>query len=188
MEFVQISFEKIESPIFQIQNQADVFYFSGHGHLTGELETAYSERFSPSEAIANWSHDLNHIFFAGCSVLKIKNYNDKFKGNSAKAKASPGEKWAKIKGKVFYGYCAKAPTDTNSLLDGADTTKNIFMKFIRLGEKPKDWLEADNDRYGRNACVIDTRSIPWRYGFIKKIRWRHQILWLEFDHKTGTWP
>jgi hypothetical protein len=189
VEFVQISFQKMESPIFQIQNQADVFYFSGHGDvLTGELEIFYDTKVSPAEVIPNWDQDLNHVFFAGCSVLKIKNYNDRFPKEPPKAKASPGEKWAKLRGKILYGYCAKAPTDTNSLWDGADTTKNIFMEFVRLGEKPEDWLKANNTRYGRNACVIDTKSIPWRYGCIKKNYGQHEFLWIEFDHKTGKWP
>lgn len=189
VEFVQISFQKMESSVFQIQNQADIFYFSGHGDaFNGELEMSCNDKITPSEAILAWDQDLMRIFLAGCSVLKIKNYNNKFQDNPEKAKASPGEKWAKLKGKIFYGYCAGAPSDTNSFFDGADTTKNILMNFFKLGGKPEDWLTANNNRYGRNACVIITTSIPWRYGCIREYNGIYIQWWVAFDHKTGSWP
>lgn len=52
----------------QIMNQADVFYYSGHGNgATGSINGG----FTPNLLGEYWRRDLNCVVIAGCSVLNI---------------------------------------------------------------------------------------------------------------------
>ena len=52
-------------------NQADYFYFSGHGsYATGAIQGG----FTPSMASKYWNRDLNCAIIAGCAVLDVGNY------------------------------------------------------------------------------------------------------------------
>jgi hypothetical protein len=100
----------VESPIRQIQNQADVLYYSGHGSHN-ENYVAHgpnssvntSERWTPLQAEAAWkNNDLDTVIIAGCSVLDIKDYKNNYEGTGHTV--SPGEEWLKTGPARLLGY------------------------------------------------------------------------------------
>ncbi|HNS31071.1 MAG TPA: hypothetical protein PKL52_11120 [Tenuifilaceae bacterium] len=191
VEFFQVSFGNIESDVFQVQNQADVFYMSGHGGVKTGCIIIGSIEFSAKEAIANWNQEVKTIIFALCSVLKIKNYNRKFPGEPEKQKASPGEIWAEMNGKLLLGYCESAPTDLDKNNVSEKLTKDILLDFFKLGGNPEDWLIANNNspaRLAKNACFIDTRTKPYRYGYLVNGWFGASANYVLYDHTIGKWP
>jgi hypothetical protein len=69
------------SAIRQIQEQADVFYYSGHGIHDGgylsviePLDTSWGDHLYANDVAPFWS-DVDTVIIAGCSVLDIGDYN-----------------------------------------------------------------------------------------------------------------
>ncbi|GEM_PF-6203264 len=78
-EIITATFAGHESKRHQIGNQADVFYFSGHGqHSTGKLQVSADEE-SPVERIGasevQWDKDLDIAIISGCSILDYKGFS-----------------------------------------------------------------------------------------------------------------
>jgi len=145
----------------QLQNQADIFYASGHGwHLSGKILNGAVD---PTDVTAHWNKDLEIIVFAGCSVFDINDYSDNFTG--AQHTASPGEKWAPQGPKWFLGYNWKAPLDDN--LGDPNFTKDIVDAYLAAtGAQYTRWLNANKNKATTtnrsspgqrpwNSCVID---------------------------------
>jgi len=145
----------------QCQQQADVFYYSGHGeHDTGRLYgTAV-----PADVTNLW-RDVDTVVFAGCAVLDIGDRGNHY-SNPASHSASPGVKWAASAGAgVLLGYCWKAPLDNQ----GAVRILNDWCSNRTALGDVESWMQANANRNGRNACAIQhIDDSHCRYWYFKR--------------------
>ena len=155
----------------QCQQQADVFYYSGHGeHDTGRLYGVAV----PADVTNHW-RDVETVVFAGCAVLDIGDKGNHY-SNPASHSASPGLKWAASSGaSALLGYCWKAPLDNQ----GAVQILNSWCDQRASIGDIEAWMRANDRRSGHNACAIrrmDGTSIEYHY-FAKRARlyWSRQI-------------
>ncbi len=154
----------------QCQQQADVFYYSGHGeHDTGRLYGVAV----PADVTNHW-RDVETVIFAGCSVLDIGDKGNHY-SNPASHSASPGLKWAASSGaNALLGYCWKAPLDNQG---GVQILNSWCDQRASIGDI-EAWMRANDRRSGHNACAIrsmDGTSIEYHY-FVKRARlyWSRQ--------------
>ena len=151
-EIVTAAYGGLVSSKRQIMNQADYFYYSGHGrHSDGSLMgLSGGPRLMPSLVSEYWNRDLKCVIFAGCSVLDIKDRNGNYDG-SAECTSSPGLQWASVDGpESFLGYAYRAPRDTQ----GADRIANTWVANRGGKSDAEVWMKANDNRNGRNACAI----------------------------------
>ena len=127
-------------------NQADYFYYSGHGHhSTGNLQGD----FSPESVQQYWNQDLSAVILAGCSVLDINDYNKNFSGDEHNF--SPGKRWERTGPQYLLGYNGSAPGDQG----GAPA--RIVTRWISMRNVYGDagaWMEANAKNRAWNACAI----------------------------------
>ncbi len=145
----------------QCQQQADVFYYSGHGeHDTGRLYGVAV----PADVTNHW-RDVETVVFAGCSVLDIGDKGNHY-SNPASHSASPGLKWAALSGaSALLGYCWKAPLDNQG---GVRIINNWCENRTALGDV-ESWMQANANRNGRNACAIQNiDDSHCRYWYFKR--------------------
>jgi hypothetical protein len=174
-EIITATFAGHESKRHQIGNQADVFYFSGHGqHSTGKLQVS-ADGESPVERIGasevQWDQDLDIAIISGCSILDIKDFRvgglKKFQSWRRRftRDTSPGEQWVGTGPKIFLGYCWTAPTDSQ----GADHIIRAWASLVRIGVHPiQAWKQAnDFNTMPRaiNACAINVSVTPHEFWF-----------------------
>ncbi len=145
----------------QCQQQADVFYYSGHGeHDTGRLYgTAV-----PADVTNLW-RDVDTVVFAGCAVLDIGDRGNHY-SNPASHSASPGVKWAASAGAgALLGYCWKAPLDNQG---SVRILNDWCANRSSLGDVAA-WMQANANRNGRNACAIQhIDDSHCRYWYFKR--------------------
>ena len=166
-EVLSVSYGGVQSARRQIMNQADYFYYSGHGHHRwGTVDD-----FEPGDVADYWRKDLDCVIFAGCSVLDINDYNNNFLNRSGvwapeDHTASPGRKWAEVRGPVsFFGYAYTAPRDTQS----ADRIACEWVANRGTMGDVAAWMKANDNRNGRNACTIQRiDDFRVRYGYFKR--------------------
>lgn len=146
-EALSVSYGGVQSARREIMNQADYFYYSGHGHHRwGTVDD-----FEPGDVADYWRKDLDCVIFAGCSVLDINDYNNNFLSRSGvwdpeDHTASPGRKWAEVRGPVsFLGYAYTAPRDTQ----GADRIACEWVANRRTMGDVAAWMKANDNRNGR---------------------------------------
>ena len=123
----------VSSRLALAANQADVFYFSGHGkHKTAKIRLTApqepEEWFDPADLMSGsdpvyWNTDMDIAIFSACSILDIKNYRawtlanfdshqyDLWNDDGGGATASPGDKWKNTGPTYFLGYNWKSPND-----------------------------------------------------------------------------
>ena len=146
-ELISVAYGGATSAKRQIMNQADIFYFSGHGnHNTGTIQSG----FSPQMAAQYWCDDLDCVIIAGCSVLDINDYNNNFPGLAHLL--SPGKAWEQTGPNILLGYCYKAP------LDSTGAPARIVSQWMVNRSVQGDvaaWMNANDNRNGRNACAIE---------------------------------
>lgn len=201
VELVEVELQGVPSESRMIQNQADFLYYSGHGLHSDPpgvgagvgvpVERGASLKvmdatgsapyiLSPNAIGQEWKQDLKQVFFSGCAVLDIKDYNNNYRG--AEHTDSPGEKWVTTGPKVLHGYNATAPLDDN--VGNPQYTATIFAKYamyLRQGQtEAQAWGNANKDMgnqppdntvaAGRawNACCIDLRPTPAEYWYFDK--------------------
>lgn len=146
-EALSVSYGGVQSARREIMNQADYFYYSGHGHHRwGTVDD-----FEPGDVADYWRKDLDCVIFAGCSVLDINDYNNNFLSRSGvwdpeDHTASPGRKWAEVRGPVsFLGYAYTAPRDTQD----ADRIACEWVANRRTMGDVAAWMKANDNRNGR---------------------------------------
>lgn len=111
-EVLTVAYGGVRSAKRQIMNQADYFYYSGHGHHRwGTVDD-----FEPSVISDHWAKDLNCVIFAGCSILDINDYNNNFLNSEGTwdpedHAASPGKLWEAKGPSVLLGYNYYAPVE-----------------------------------------------------------------------------
>ncbi len=135
------------SDTVQVQRQADILYYSGHGaHDTGLLNGVAG----PSDISNHW-HDVDTVVFAGCSVLDIGDRNNNYADDPESHNANPGLKWITVSGaSVLLGYAYKAPTDRQG---GTVIVQSWCTLRDGLGDV-EAWMSANNYPVGYNACAI----------------------------------
>jgi hypothetical protein len=156
-EIITAHYMSIDSKRYQVMNQADYFYYSGHGdHSTGNLiGISGGPSITPSLVSSYWNRDLKCVIFAGCSVLDINDYNGNYK-DTVSHTSSPGKSWAKIEGPdTFLGYAFFAPLD----IQGADTIMHNWVINRKTMSDVDAWMRANDNRNGRNACAIEKIGI-----------------------------
>jgi hypothetical protein len=133
-------------------NQADYFYYSGHGnHSSGALTVG-----SPAAAAGYWNQDLDCVIIAGCAVLDINDYNNNYTGSDHSV--SPGKMWEPLGPSVLLGYNYYAPNDLQN-------TAGIISSWISNRGAQGDvtaWMNANDNPNGRNACAIE-KNLKYSY-------------------------
>ncbi len=188
VRFLEIRVGATKSKIRQLQDQADWLYYSGHGvHTSGKLSGA---DFLPSDAQGKWNQDLETVIFAGCSVLDIKDYNNRYPG--ADHTASPGEKWIGTGPTRFLGYCFTAPIDAQG--GNPNATATIVHDWFTNGKTPVSWINANDKEIGYNACAIDLTTNPWEYRYFHRV-WQwippghvYEKSTVQYDAVNDKWP
>lgn len=151
-EILSASYGGVRSAKRQIMNQADYFYYSGHGHhMTGMVDD-----FSPNVVSNHWKRDLDCVIFAGCSVLDINDYNNNFldpggEWDPQNHAASPGKLWEAKGPNVLLGYNHSAPGDAG----GAPVRIISQWRANRAVSGDVDaWMDANAANRAWNACAI----------------------------------
>lgn len=149
-EIILASYGNVDSEKRQIMNQADYFYYSGHGsHYANTIQG----NFSPLDVSGYWNRDLDVVIIAGCSVLDINDYNSHYEGSEHGL--SPGMAWEQAGPSVLLGYNYYAPSDAS----GAPAS--IMATWVDNRAVMGDisaWMHANDNKNGRNACAIEKGS------------------------------
>jgi len=164
-EIVVVAYGGVASDARQLMNQADIFYFSGHGdHATGAIQGG----FTPSMASSYWNRDLDCAIIAGCAVLDVRNYRlntQKFLYRLRHYNLHgtyPGEQWENCGAKHLLGYALKAPLDSR----GGTVIAERFVEQMKAGRSVcESWRIANDCSEGRNACIIDCSASPHEFWF-----------------------
>ena len=164
-EVLAVTYGGVQSAKRQVMNQADYFYYSGHGHHKWGMV----DDFEPSVILDHWKKDLDCVIFAGCSVLDINDYNNNFLNpdgvwNPGDHAASPGKLWESKGPSVLLGYNYYAPQDSTH------APERIARSWVNLRQSMGDvdaWMEANDNKSGRNACAIVKDS---KYVYFKRTR------------------
>ena len=147
------------SPIRQLENQADYFYFSGHGlHSGGMLANETSVLFGYFDVTNHWNKDLDCVILAACSVLDIGDYNQNFADQGSLS--SPGIAWATTGPRYLLGYNYAAPGDksgTPSEIVSYWVSHHLSDGIINA------WMDANRQKRAWNACAIDTQLRKYYY-------------------------
>jgi hypothetical protein len=162
----------VKSEKRQIQEQSDVFYYSGHGsHATAMLGGLAG----PSDVKPHWD-DIDKAIIAGCAVLDVNDYNNRYPEDDHTA--SPGKQWAATAPDYLLGYNWKAPLDDN--VGDPDFTKDIIEGYLSssLSGDVNKWMWAnrskaaadfdDFDDPGQrpwNACLLTRGATGWTYWY-----------------------
>ena len=150
------------SPIRQLENQADYFYFSGHGlHSGGMLANETSVLFGYTDVTNHWDKDLDCVIFAACSVLDIGDYNHNFTGSGVSA--SPGIGWATTGPRYLLGYNYAAPGDKSGV---PAEIVSYWVSHHQSDGIINAWMDANRQKMAWNSCAIDT--VLGEYHYFKK--------------------
>ena len=146
----------------QIMNQADYFYYSGHGFH----KNALLDNYPPSKFAGRWNKDLDCLIISGCSILDINDYNNNFAASPEDHAASPGKLWEAVGPSIMLGYNGEAPADKG----GAPA--RIIQSWLANRSAMSDvdaWLMANANNRAWNACAIVKGE---RYLYLKKGFWK----------------
>ncbi len=145
-------------------NQADTFYYSGHGIHASGVVTGGGVACSPAQVANYWSRDLNCAILACCSVLDINDYRKEHPLNSG---FSPGLSWVSLGPRFLLGYNSYAPGDVN----GAPA--RIAARWQSMHSVEGDimsWMRSNANNKAWNACAID--AVEGMYYYFKKNKFR----------------
>ncbi|MBP5544661.1 MAG: hypothetical protein ILM98_11335, partial [Kiritimatiellae bacterium] len=186
-ELAKVSYGGSSSNKRQIMNQADIFYYSGHGNI---YNGSINRGFTPNLLGYYWHKDLNCVVIAGCSVLNIAGHRIKSFGLSTRFKRwyknrhdwSVGSLWEDVADIIFLGYCYTAPLDSQ----GAELIAEDFVNKIKNGMGYiQAWKEANDRSTGRNACAIDCTVSPHRFWYWDESS--GSAVWTRIDKGDNSW-
>lgn len=147
-EVVSAEYGGVRSSRRQIMNQADYFYYLGHGlHLYKSVDPGYG----PETVNGHWNKDLKCVIFSACSILDINDYNNNYRWEPEEHNLSPGKYWEAVGPSVLLGYNYYAPADSS----GAPA--RIMRSWVANRELLGDvdaWMEANKEQKKWNACAI----------------------------------
>lgn len=159
-EVIRAEYGGVRSNRRQVMNQADVFYYSGHGH---HLYKTVDPGFGPDDVGKYWGRDLSCVVFSACSVLDVNDYNDNYRWEPDERSASPGKAWEAVGPSVMLGYNYYAPSDKSG------TPTRIISNWIETRKAMGDidaWMNANKAQGKWNACAIQKGV---KYVYFKKI-------------------
>jgi hypothetical protein len=138
----------------QIANQADVFYYSGHGQPGGNLAIG---AILPEDV--KWDKEMKIAILAGCSVLDINDYNQNGRYSVPDGALTPGERWNQTGPQFLLGYNHVAPSDEqNSDQIVTNWAANHASQGVAMA-----WMKANDRRGARNACAIEKDAIYYYF-------------------------
>ena len=146
----------------QIMNQADYFYYSGHGLH----KHALLDNYPPSRFVGRWNNDMECLIISGCSFLDINDYNNNFIFSPEEHVASPGKLWETVGPTIMLGYNGEAPADEGGA--PARIIQSWLANRLDMGDVPA-WLKANANNRAWNACAIVKGQ---RYLYLKKGFWK----------------
>lgn len=164
-----------------VRNQADWFYYSGHGsHTSGKVQMGdRSMAFGPSEAMGQWNEDLDTVMFAACAILDVNDYNGNYNDDwwpwpepGPREKIFPGERWANVGPKYLLGYNYIAPLgpviDTLIIKRWSDylPAMEITQAWLEANKVTAEELADEKRAKGEHACAIDEQG----YWYLKPIK------------------
>ena len=177
-----------------LMNQADVFYFSGHGitdvgnytspgliALEGDESAVTAYDLSPY-----WGRDLDCAVFAGCAVLNINNwvaipaYVPPTIGPGVGY--WPGKIMENIGPPFLVGYGALAPSDNQGT---AAIASSFISQYDSSGDPFASWRDANDNSNGRNAVAIQ-REVKYGYFLRSEFLGIPYYTWTE-KAKVGDW-
>lgn len=167
-------------------NQADVFYYSGHG--VSQDGAAFepgldalddnSGYIRPSDLAGYWTRDLDCAVFAGCAVLNINNwvafpsYYPPMTGPGVNY--WPGKAMENIGPQFLVGYGSSAPLDSQG---SATIAASFTAQYDASGEAFGSWRDANDNSNGRNAVAIQKGT---KFGYF------HRTTFLGINFYTWT--
>jgi uncharacterized protein (DUF2141 family) len=170
----------------QVMNQADHFYFSGHG---SHSEATLQGGFGPGDVTGYWDKDLDYTIIAGCAVLDIKNYRAQSFGPGtwlewwwAGGDCSPGAQWEPKGPRYLIGYNWTAPLDNQG---SAGIISNCLSALSGGASVVNAWKQANDLGIGRNACVIDCSANPHVYWYWDETS--GTAVWTNVMKSGGSW-
>ena len=147
-EIVSTTYGGTTSRNRQIMNQADYFYYSGHGlHLYKTVDPG----FGPETVSGYWNEDLKCVIFSACSILDINDYNNNYRWEPEEHNLSPGKAWETVGPSILLGYNYYAPADNTGV------PAQIISSWIQSRSSMSDieaWMSANRLRKKWNACAI----------------------------------
>ena len=146
-EVMAVSYGGSHSDRRQIMNQADYFYYSGHGlHRFGMMDD-----YEPDDVSGYWGRDLDCMIISGCAVLDVNDYNGNYTSDPDEHVASPGKLWESVGPQTMLGYNYYAPLDESG---APSTIVTAWLANRAASDDVTAWMNANNFRRGRNACAI----------------------------------
>jgi len=172
VEYLKLEARNIKK-IIPFKNQANAFYYSGHGS-SSDGSLAANVRFNPKDIQNNEWDNLRVIIIAGCSVLSMDTQLQTPGGGYPK---DPGIEWVSLgkrsKLKNFLGYRKTAPRDNqptgNTTVPASKIICNNLFQLLGTLNWCDAWMEANNNTNGRNACVIELNSGNNKYYYYEKV-------------------
>ena len=147
-EVVSAEYGGVRSSRRQIMNQADYFYYLGHGlHLYKSVDPGYG----PETVNGHWNKDLKCVIFSACSILDINDYNNNYRWEPEEHNLSPGKYWEAVGPSVLLGYNYYAPADSSGA--PARIMRSWMANRELLGDVDA-WMEANKEQKKWNACAI----------------------------------
>lgn len=169
-EKLSFSFEsgnkKISSELL-IKNQAQIFYYSGHGWGDGSIYNGYTH-FHPDNGFraGDWRDGLLMAIFSSCSVLDIMNVHNRKFTHIGNFTLCPGEYWAKASGPDVYLLGYNWSTFEGKPPNAFDT--RVIRSFLsRLGKEDtiKAWMNANySNKEPIAACAIFNHNYYYMNG------------------------
>ena len=166
-----------------IKNQAQVFYYSGHGWGDGSIYTGYAH-FHPDNGFkpGDWGDGLSMVIFSSCSVLDIMNVHNRKFTHIGNFTLCPGEYWAKALGPEGYLLGYNWSTFEGKPPNAFDT--RVIKSFLsRLGKEDtiNAWMNANySNKEPLAACVIYNYNYYYMNGsggtsVLPQSRWSNKI-------------
>ena len=160
-EIITVAYGDKTSNKRQIMNQADYFYYSGHGrHSDGSLAgLSDGTRLTPALVSSYWGRDLNCVIFSACSILDVNDYNNNYHWYPEEHAFSPGEEWENVGPSVLLGYNYYAPSDKTG------SPAQIISSWLQYRSSMDDvdaWMKANREQKKWNACAIH-KNISYTY-------------------------
>jgi hypothetical protein len=165
-----------------VKNQADILYYSGHGHSSnGSLErwgpNGPASTFTVNDVnpVVNWNEDLDYFIIGGCGVLYPDNTNGYAWGNATL-------KTNLLKGLAGYTVIYRwglVPFSAPSDISGKSTRKIQSFVFFLLYQQPVNrtgnrvldaWLAANLNNRAPRPAIVYTQNRYWQVNVKSDLR------------------
>jgi hypothetical protein len=172
-----------------VKNQADILYYSGHGHSSnGSLErwgpNGPASTFTVNDVnpVVNWNEDLDYFIVAGCGVMHPDNTNGVAWGNETlKKNLLKGlSGYAVVRHPIIPRLVFSAPADNT----GESKRKvQSFVFFLlqqpptkRTGDRVLDaWLAANLNKKEPRPAIVYTQNHYWQVNVKYRALWSSEV-------------